>query len=184
MDQEQDHRLADLLRCAQKGEQDAYGRFLAEAARLLRAFLFKRMGGSDMVEDVLQDTLFAVHRARNTFLPGKPIGPWLYTICEHRMMDFYRKFRRLEKRETTLTDDLIRTTHASEDRCDNDQARQVHAALAKLPKKQRQVISLIKLEDVSVNEAAHRTGMTESAVKVTAFRGYEKIRRLLGVKRS
>ncbi|MCI0418676.1 MAG: hypothetical protein L0312_05555 [Acidobacteria bacterium] len=54
-----------------------------------------------MVEDVLQDTLLSVHRARHrarhTFSPQKPVGPWLYAICEHRMTHFYRRYRRLER---------------------------------------------------------------------------------------
>jgi RNA polymerase sigma-70 factor (ECF subfamily) len=52
-----------------------------------------------------------------------------------------------------------------------------------LPGKQRRVIELLKLQELSVREVAARVGMSESAVKVTAFRGYEAIRKMMGVRR-
>jgi RNA polymerase sigma-70 factor (ECF subfamily) len=73
-----DQQLAALLNQAQRGDQAAYESFLREASVVLRAFLAKRMrSASDRVEDVLQETLLTVHRARHSFLAGRPIGPWL-----------------------------------------------------------------------------------------------------------
>jgi RNA polymerase sigma-70 factor (ECF subfamily) len=92
-----DQQLAELLTRAQGGNQAAYESFLREASEVLRAFLAKRMmSASDRVEDVLQETLLALHRARHSFLPGRPIGPWLYAICEHRIAEFYRRHRRIQ----------------------------------------------------------------------------------------
>ena len=56
----------------------------------------------------------------------------------------------------------------------------MHAALGTLPERQREIVSALKLRDESVKEVSERLGMTESAVKVTAHRGYRKLRRLLG----
>lgn len=92
-----DQQLAALLARAQGGDHAAYESFLREASELLRPFLAKRMmSASDRVEDVLQETLLTLHRARHSFLPGRPIGPWLYAICEHRMAEFYRRHRRIK----------------------------------------------------------------------------------------
>jgi RNA polymerase sigma-70 factor (ECF subfamily) len=185
LDPARDQQLAGLLQQARAGDQAAYEGFLREASVVLRAFLKKRMASaSDRVEDVLQETLLTVHRARHSFLAGRPIGPWLYAICEHRMADFYRRHRRIEAVETLH--EVEGMAHA--DGCEPEPeaerlADRVKEALMKLPRKQRVIIECLKLRDLSVKEVAVQAGISESAVKVTAFRGYEAIRRMLGVKR-
>ena len=178
-----DQQLAEFLLRAQEGDQAAYELFLREASTVLRAFLAKRMtSASDRVEDVLQETLLSLHRARRSFLPGRPIGPWIYAICEHRMAEFYRRHRRIEAAETLADLQDIAATERLEPESDG-LGTLVWEALMKLPRKQRIIIECLKLQDLSVKEVAVQTGMSESAVKITAFRGYEGIRRLLGVKR-
>ena len=176
MDTERDHELAGLLTNAQKGDQAAYERFLTEASVVLRRFLMRRMKDAGLAEDVLQDTLLAIHRARHTYRPGLPVGPWLYAICGHRMMDFYRWHRRVGSVETELTQGLEAPA-----REESKNGRSVLDALARLPEKQRTVIKLLKVEGLSVKEVSVATGMSESSVKTTAFRGYEEIRRIFGV---
>jgi RNA polymerase sigma-70 factor (ECF subfamily) len=140
------------------------------------------MSASDRVEDVLQETLLTLHRARHSFLPGRPIGPWLYAIGEHRMVEFYRRHRRIEAVEMSTDLQEIAATDGSELEAEGLGAL-VWEALLKLPRKQRTIIECLKLQDLSVKEVAVQAGMSESAVKITAFRGYEGIRKMLGVKR-
>lgn len=175
LDSDQDIQLAGLLAEGQKGDHAAYEKFLMEASIVLRRFLLRRMNDPGMAEDVLQDTLLSIHRARHTHIPGRPVGPWMYAICGHRMMDFYRWHRRIEKVEITLTEDIDPQSD------ENKHGRSVLEALAGLPQKQRQVIKLLKVQGLSVKEVSAVTGMSESSVKVTAFRGYESIRQIFGV---
>jgi RNA polymerase sigma-70 factor (ECF subfamily) len=56
----------------------------------------------------------------------------------------------------------------------------IRRALRSLPARQRDVIEGLKFRDQSVRDVAGRLGMSESAVKVTAHRGYRTLRRLLG----
>lgn len=183
MNPARDQQLAALLLRAQGGDQAAYEAFLREASDLLRPFLAKRMlSASDRVEDVLQETLLTLHRARHSFLPGRKMGPWLYAICQHRMTEFYRRHRRIEAVE------ILADVHES-DVTDESQAEAegptalVEEALMKLPRRQRMIIESLKLRELSVKEVAVEAGMSESAVKVTAFRGYQSIRKMLDVKR-
>jgi RNA polymerase sigma-70 factor, ECF subfamily len=178
-----DLQLAELLTRAQGGDQSAYESFLREASELLRAFLAKRMmSASDRVEDVLQETLLSLHRARHSFLPGRPIGPWLYAVCEHRMAEFYRRQRRIEAVEMSTDLQEIAVADRPEPEAEG-LATLAWEALMKLPRKQRAIIECLKLQGLSVKEVAVQAGMSESAVKITAFRGYEGIRKMLGVKR-
>lgn len=179
MDATHDRELAALLVLAQQGDRQAYERFLLEVSALLRRFLARRMSSSERVEDVLQETLLTIHRARHSYLPGRPVGPWLYTICEHRLIDFHRQRRRIERVEVPAGDGLA----AAADEPARESSPVVLEALGRLPGKQRRIIELLKLQELSVREVAARVGMSESAVKVTAFRGYQTIRRMVGVKR-
>ena len=176
MDSEHDRELAALLELAQKGDRHAYEKFLVEVSSLLRRFLARRMRPAEPVEDVLQDTLLTIHRARHTHLPGRPVGPWLYAICEHRLTDFHRRRGRIERIEARGEEPPPPTVDVPAS------PAPVIEALARLPGRQRRVIELLKLHDLSVREVAAQIGMSESAVKVTAFRGYEAIRKMMGVK--
>jgi RNA polymerase sigma-70 factor (ECF subfamily) len=178
-----DQALAELLTRSQAGDQAAYEGFLREASGVLRAFLARRMSSaSDRVEDVLQETLLSIHRARHSFLPGRPVGPWLYAICEHRMAEFYRRHRRILAVEAPSDLQEIAAVDAAEPESEGLGAA-IREALGKLPHKQRWIIERLKLHDLSVKEVAVQSGMSESAVKITAFRGYEGIRKILGIKR-
>ena len=181
MDEKKDADLSALLLLAQDGDKSAYARFLGEASELLKKFLLRRMENPELVEDVLQDTLLSVHRARHTFQSEKPLGPWLYAICEHRMLDFYRKYRRLESREIAQPDEIMEWATPSPEIRETERGQRVLEALERLPANQREVITLLKIEELTVKEIAKKIGISESSVKVTAFRGYETIRRLLGV---
>jgi len=134
----------------------------------------------DMVEDVLQDTLLSVHRFLHTYLPGKPVGPWVYAICHHRMVDFYRRKRRIQLVESDVdVDDQVVVQIEQKDQSLNGSALD---ALNRIPERQRRVIEMLKIYGLSVKEVAVHTGMSESSVKTTAFRGYESIRKLFGMK--
>ena len=180
LDSERDRKLAGLLVLAQQGDQVAYEEFLIETAVILRRFLSKRMD-YEMVEDVLQDTLLSVHRFLHTYLPGRPVGPWLYAICGNRMVDFYRRKRRIQLVESGLdVNDEAVSQIEHKDRSTNGNAMD---ALKRLPERQRRIIGMLKIHGLSVKEVATQTGMSESAVKITAFRGYETIRKLFGIKK-
>ena len=182
MNPARDQQLAELLLRAQGGDRAAYDSFLREASEVLRAFLAKRMmSASDRVEDVLQETLLTVHRARHSFLPDRPIGPWLYAICRHRMIEFFRRHRQIEAIE--ISTEVPEGPAPGESPAEAEASSQVWEALRKLPRKQRMIIESLKLRDLSVREVATQSGMSESAVKVTAFRGYQSIRKMLDVKR-
>jgi RNA polymerase sigma-70 factor, ECF subfamily len=180
LNSERDKTIAGLLILGQQGDQSAYETFLIEAAAILRAYLRKRMD-SEMVEDVLQDTLLSIHRFRHTFLAGRPVGPWMYAICSHRIADHYRRKRRIQLVESDIGIDEHRASQI-ETRNQVLSGTATEAVRA-LPQRQRQVIELLKIEGLSVKEVALQTGMSESSVKTTAFRGYETIRKRFGTKK-
>ncbi len=183
LDERQDAELSRELVRAQDGDREAYERFLKKSSEVLRAYLYRHLNDKDMAEDVLQESLIAIHKARHTYIRGRAVGAWLFTIAKHKMIDFLRKIKRLNEREVNVPDYYDWSQAKDSRRPESDLAITIREVLEQLPEKQRMIIKLLKLENKSVIDVAQQTGMSESAVKVTAFRGYEAIRRTLGVKK-
>jgi len=166
------------MQLAQRGDQRAYASLLVLLTGVTRQFARSRLGAVVWIDDVVQETLLAIHRARQTYDPARPFAPWFYAIASSRMIDVIRRERRVASRQVA-TDVLPEPVAHDTDRDDID-IDAVHAALASLPPRQREVIERLKFRDESVREVSSGLGMSESAVKVTAHRGYRALRRLLG----
>ena len=177
MTAEQELRSAGLMRSAQAGDQTAYASLLVLLTSTTRQFVRARLGAVPWIDDVVQETLLAVHRARHTYDPGRPFAPWFYAVASSRMIDVIRRERRVTSHE--LPGDLPEPVVAEASRRDEIDVEAIHAAVAALPPRQREVIEALKFDDQSVREVAGRLHMTESAVKVTAHRGYQALKRLL-----
>ncbi|MBB5391263.1 RNA polymerase sigma-70 factor (ECF subfamily) [Herbaspirillum sp. SJZ130] len=169
-----EERLRTLLLAGLEGNADAYRNFLSELSGRLRAFLRKRLQHmQDEVEDIVQETLLAVHNARHTYRADQPLTAWVHAIARYKLMDFLRARSRREALNDPLDDE-----HELFAACDEEPAqarRDVGSLLDLLPDKQRLPIVHVKLEGLSVAETAQLTGMTESAVKVGIHRGLKAL---------
>lgn len=171
-------RLRALLLRGLAGEADAYHAFLKALSAHLRAFLRRRLSGlPDEIEDLVQDTLLAVHSQRHTYRPDQPLTAWVQAIARYKLIDLFRSRAGRESLHEPLDDEL--DVFAS---CDTDAAearRDVAKLLQQLPDQQRLPILHTKLEGLSVAEAARATGMSESAVKVGVHRGLKALAALM-----
>jgi RNA polymerase sigma-70 factor (ECF subfamily) len=174
-----DRSLAELMRKAQEGDGRAYNDLLVEVAARVRAFARKELDGSDGVEDVAQETLLAVHRHRHTWDPARAFLPWMYAIARHRLLDFVAQRRRRERHDlaTQTGDGEAPSAAAIVERA--IPAFDLRQALARLSARQREIIQMLKLEELSVAEISARTGLSRSSIKVTAHRGYKVLRKLI-----
>jgi RNA polymerase sigma-70 factor (ECF subfamily) len=171
-------RLAALMRSAIAGDERAYADFLSATASAVRALVRRRLpcdGGID-VEDVVQETLLAVHLKRHTWRPDEAIVPWLAAIARHKAVDAYR--RRGSRIEIDV-DDMVDILPAPEPEIAT--TRDVGRALDTLAPGQRRVVTAVAVQGVSIREAAASLGMTEVAVRVALHRGLTAIRTRLGV---
>ena len=172
------------MRRAQAGDQESYAELLALLTTVTRQYTRRKSGAVPWVEDVVQETLISVHKARHTYDASRPFAPWFYAIAAHRVVDVYRRERRVASREQA-GDVLPEPVPSREiDREGDVDMDAVRAALAALPPRQREIVEGLKLRDESVRDLATRLGMSESAVKVTAHRAYQALKKLLGVKPS
>ncbi len=87
------------MRLAQAGDQVAYASLLVLLTTVVRKFSRQRVGAVPWVDDVVQETLLAVHSARHTWDSQRPFAPWFYAIASNRMIDVLRRERRVASRE-------------------------------------------------------------------------------------
>jgi RNA polymerase sigma-70 factor (ECF subfamily) len=182
MTSQQESQATALMIRAQGADPLAYAELLTLLASAARRFARGRLGDVPWLDDVVQETLLSIHGARHTYDARRPFAPWFYAILSSRLIDVLRKERRVQSRE--LVADVLPESYAVAtayaDGRDEVDFERVKAALAALPPRQREVVSALKLEDESVKDVSRRLGMSESAVKVTAHRGYRALRRFLG----
>jgi RNA polymerase sigma-70 factor (ECF subfamily) len=168
--------LAVLLKAAIAGDEKAYSTFLERAAILVRSFARKKIahGGVDP-EDVVQETLLAIHLKRHTWLDDRPVMPWLYAIARFKLIDaFRRRGRRIEVDIEELSETLAHPQ--TETVSDRDIGR----ILDTLADGQRAVVAAISVEGISISETARRLGMTEATVRVALHRGLATIAKRFG----
>jgi RNA polymerase sigma-70 factor (ECF subfamily) len=165
--------LRDLLVRALAGDGAAYHAFLRELAGFLRAYLRGRlMRIPDEVEDLVQETLLAVHNQRHTYDAGQPLTAWVHAIARYKMIDLLRRRAGREAMHEPLDEEAM---FARSDEEAHDAKRDLGVLLAQLPDRHRLPIQYVKIEGMSVAEAARVAGMSESAVKVGIHRGLKKL---------
>ena len=161
------------------GDAQAHRCFLQRLGIHLRSFYRRRLSGwPDDVEDLVQDTLLAIHDKRYTYRPDQPVTAWIHAIARYKTIDLLRARRVRE----ALHDPLDDEAHALFDTgaADATEARRdLDRLLATLPDRQRRPIEQVKLEGRSVAEVACATGMSESAVKIGIHRGLKALAALI-----
>jgi RNA polymerase sigma-70 factor (ECF subfamily) len=167
--------LETLMRKALGGDQLAYASLLQETTRLLRPYLMKHLSGSSEVDDLLQEILISIHKARHTYDGERPYKPWAYAIAKFRLQDYLRAHYadqlrhavELSEVEENLPEDVTESTFNYES---------ISGEIEKLPGKQAEILRLLHQEGFTAREVAEQMGMKESAVKVAAHRAYKVLR--------
>lgn len=171
-------RLRELMLRGLAGDAPAYHDFLKELSGHLRAFLRRRLASlPDDVEDLVQETLLAVHNQRHTYEADQPLTAWVHAIARYKLVDLLRRRAGREAITDELDDEL--EVFAASDEDASDAKRDVAKLLEQLPDRHRLPIQYVKLEGLSVVEAARKCGMSESAVKVGVHRGLKALALLI-----
>lgn len=167
-------RLHALFLQGLTGDEAAYRDFLQVTATHLRAFLRRRLSRwPDEVEDLLQESLLAIHNQRMTYDTSAPLTAWLYAIAKYKLIDWLRRHARREMQNDTLDDknELFSTTDADA----NEAQRDLGKLLALLPEQQRAAIMHTKIDGWSVRETAVALKISEALVKVAVHRGLKAL---------
>ncbi len=165
---------AGLMRAAIRGDAAAYHRLLRELAPVLRAFagrgLARHRHGSEDVEDVVQETLLALHLKRGTWDERQPFSPWLYAIARNKLID---NLRRRGRQSHLAIDDIGELPGAAAQAELN--GVDAERLISRLNGRQREIVVAISIEGASARQVAERLGMTEGAVRVALHRALRSL---------
>ena len=170
--------LTGFMRAGLGGDGAAYRRFLSMLAPMLRRMIGRRLPDAD-VEDVVQEVLISIHKARHTYDGERPIMPWVAAVARFRVTDHLRKhYAQMRHQHLDIADyenilpDVTETTAGNEG---------IDDRLHGVPAKDKQILTLMHVEGYTAKEVGAQLGMNESAVKVAAHRAVKKIRATFGV---
>lgn len=164
--------LARLMALSQQGDKQAYAALLEACRSWLRGYYSRRIAPAQL-DDLVQETLIALHTKRASWDPARPFLPWLAAIARYRWVDHLRKFYRAAEHE--LHADVL----GSDDEPAIAARISLERLLGLLPPAQERAIALVKIEGLSVAEASQATGQSESLVKVNIHRGLRKLAHMI-----
>lgn len=166
-------RLRGLMLASLGGDAASYRLLLAELTRYLRPYFLRRLSAAhhSHAEDLVQETLLAVHSRRMTYDPARPFTAWLHAVAHHKFVDHVR--RHAIRPTVHLEDDA--PVFAEDDSANAADRLDVEAVLTTVSPRTADLIRETRLEGLSVAEAASRHGMTEGAAKVSIHRGLKAL---------
>lgn len=176
----EDARRSVWMAAAQAGDGVAYEALLRACVPIIKSVARRRGVSADRIDDVVQDVLLTVHRARQTYDPNRSFTAWLCVITDRRAIDLLRRTRRQDVREVhaplafesyadQAADPAQGLVHA-------DSTRTVTRVLARLPPRQREAVQQLVLEERSLADAAALTRRTVGSLKVNLHRALKALR--------
>jgi RNA polymerase sigma-70 factor, ECF subfamily len=167
-----EHELRTLMIAGLDGDETAHRALLSRLSGHLRAYFKGRLArigrGPVDAEDLLQEVLIAIHTRRHTYDPSQLFTPWAHAVARYKFLDYLRRTK------ASIKDVPIETAEevvAKDDLAGVESAFDLEKLMAKVSPKARQAIQQVKIDGLTVSEAAAQSGMSESAVKVSIHRG-------------
>lgn len=177
-----DDRLSAAMAAAQAGDAGAYRQLLAQCLPVIAAMARAQRVRPESLDDVVQDTLLTIHRARATYDPARPFLPWLRAITQRRAIDV---LRRAGRRPQEVHDPMAFEAQADPGPApgqrleDRERNRDLALAVAALPAGQREAVEHLAFQERSLAEAASLTGRSTGALKVNLHRALKALRATL-----
>ena len=162
------------MAAAQAGDATAYAELLNDIGPMIANYLRRRVRRTAEAEDLYQEIFMAVHRARHTYEPRRPLEPWLFAIARHVVADH-------ERRRSVRGAYEVALASPPDSSVESEGHLKLHLeqALVGLSADQRQALDLLRVQGLSVEAAAVEAGTTAGALKVRAHRAYKALRQLL-----
>ena len=172
------------MAAAQTGDQAAYEALLRDCVGVIEKVARRQGVPADRIDDVVQEALLTVHRARQTYDPARSFTAWLRMIAERRAVDLLRKTGRHAVHEVHAP--LAYERHADETAASRhatygaEATQRLGVAVADLPLRQREAVQLLVLQERSLADTAAATGRSRGSLKVNLHRALKSLRARLG----
>jgi RNA polymerase sigma-70 factor (ECF subfamily) len=152
------------------GNASSHEALLRALVPLLRAFYRRRVGDTDAIEDIVQETLIAIHTRRMSYDRDRQFSAWLFAVARYKMVDHFRRIR-----QTCPIDDVEDLLFSPGFEDEVGARMDVDRLLDDLPDKQSRLIRQTRLEGHSIADTALAEGLGESDVKVSVHRGLKAL---------
>jgi RNA polymerase sigma-70 factor (ECF subfamily) len=159
------------------GEEGAINDVYAALGPMVLGYL-RRFVPRDEAEDVLQRVFYEVWRNRDRYDPTRSLEAWVLGIARKRAIDQLRR-----RHANVVPIEELRDIAGDDGRELAERyarANQVRGALERLPREQREVLTLAYFGDLTQTEIAERLGVPLGTVKARTFRGLRRLAGLLG----
>lgn len=169
--------LKKLMLASLDGDAASHRALLEALSRRLRAYYKRKLAGTGRsaseAEDLVQEAVLAIHIKRHTYDASDLLTPWVHAIARHKLIDFLRRTR------TSLADVPLDEAMASDDHVGAESSYDVGRLLRRLPPNVKCSMEAVKLDGLSIAEAAQRCGLSESGIKVNIHRGLKTLAALI-----
>ena len=172
------NHLRALFLAGIAGSQSDYAEFLRGLLPIIRRIVRLKIMDSE-AEDVVQEVLISVHKARHTYDGQRDVLPWIYAIINFRLNDHLREHYKHHADRVTEELDFDIFFADVTNQCTNREY--LEHLLEGLPELQQRILLLLYGEGFTAREVAAQVDMNESAVKVAAHRSIQKIRKKFGL---
>ena len=175
--------LNDAMDRYADGDSEAFSEVYDELAPRLYGFLLRATKNQATTEDLLQQTMLQMHRARGTYRRGADVVPWAFAIAKRLFIDGVRSKRHYvelpdDYQEAAVDPALCTFARAEDLACAKQLGANVGEHLARLPERLREAFALVKIEGLTHEEAAQVLGTTVGAVRVRVHRAFQTLARL------
>jgi RNA polymerase sigma-70 factor (ECF subfamily) len=168
--------LKTLMLASLEGHAASHRALLSRLSGRLRAYYrgkLARIGrGAAEAEDLVQEAILAIHLKRHTYDPTEPLTPWVHAIARYKLIDFLRRTR---TSHADVPIDEADAIAAHDDNVDAESTFDIGRLMERLPKNMRCSIEAVKLDGLSIAEAAVRCRISESGVKMSIHRGLKTL---------
>jgi RNA polymerase sigma-70 factor (ECF subfamily) len=192
-----------LVDRARTGDQEARQELLVRHRKRLREMVALRMDRRLIARvdpsDVVQEALTEAVQQFSDYLRNRPLPfyPWLRQLAWERLIQLHRRHLYAQKRSVCredreylavpdesavhLAQRLLAPGSSPSERLLREELRdRVQTALAQLSPRDREILVLRHLEELTTNETAAVLGITAGAVKMQHLRAVQRLRGLLG----
>ncbi len=168
-------RLKSLLLASQAGDQSSYKEFLSLIYPMIQSKVLRKVFSPDDAHDVIQEVVISIHQSLATYDSHYPVGPWLHTICQRRVIDYIRKVSKYSNLHSDEEFDV--TNHIGAANIESEKEK--YEILETLTEENKKIVLLTKVYGLSTTEAAQELGMKENALRTRLSRAFKDIEKAL-----
>jgi len=184
-----DNKLIELVRLAQRGDTDAKNELVRQSESMLRTYVYRVTLDRNAIDDIVQEALFSMAKSLGDLKKAGRFKSWLYRIGQSKIQQHYRDAQKdsavtssffykdlLEKRPDEVADTgldhLLR----------KELLRAVMVSMNDLNHQYRAVLTLRCFDDLDFDEVAESLGCSRLRARVTFCRARDALKKRLEVR--